>query len=201
MLMTVLLAAATLATPKQLDKAGRACFAALRDYEAIEVAHVRAKDAWPTLEQRRAIAVKLAVAHETVRDSFQLGVDLAPGQDISPQALSLLRSEQQAIAALVTLTADAPLDVQQAMRAVARVFGTLFRLFPASGGEFDAHPPPRGLDGRGHAVRGRKAWVPLEKRTRMSVWCECVHPQPAWNGHTALAMEVCQRCGYRARRA
>lgn len=193
MLMTLLVAAA-IATPKQIDQAGRACFAALRDYEVIEVAHVRAHDVWPTPDRQQDIAAKLSVAHETVRDSFQLGIDLVPGQDISAPALSLLRAEQGAIAALVGLTADGPPDAQKAVQKVVRVFAGLFHLFPANGGEWDAHPPPR-------PVRGLAAVVPAAQRTRMSIWCECKDPQPVWNEVRQFRILVCATCRYPTRDA
>lgn len=202
MLLT-LLVAATLATPQQIDTAGRKAFSALRDLERVVRAHSKARDAWPTPDQQPDLAAKLYVAHETVRDSLALGSDLVPGQGLGPQAASLLRAEQGAIGALGTLTVNAPADVQKAMRKVTRTFTALFALFPPADGETDVHPPPRpkGIDGRGYAVRGKAIRAPLDRRTHMSVWCECVHPMPEWNGHTRTSMLVCQSCGYRSRTA
>ncbi len=140
--MTGLLLVLALATPKQIDHAGQKAFAALRAFERVMLAHSHAQDVWPTLEQRSQIAVKLDVAHDTIRESLALGSDLQPGQGISPQALSLLRAQQGAVIALAALTAGAPKDAQQAMSHVLQTFNALFALFPTVPHD-DEHPPPR----------------------------------------------------------
>ncbi len=140
--MTGLLLVLALATPKQIDVAGQKAFVAVRAYERVMLEHSRARDAWPTLERRSQIAVKLAIAHETILDSLALGADLQPGQGISAQALSLLRAQQGAIVALAALTADGPPDAKQAMTHVIQRFNALFGLFPTVPRD-DDHPPPR----------------------------------------------------------
>ena len=130
-----------LATPQQLVKAGDAASHALRDFERIERQHLLKRDAWPTEAQAREIHAKLDIAHEAIRDSLALGMDLT-ASGMGAQAISLQRAQQGALRALSALTVDAPKDAQQAMARVQQAFAKLFALFPTVPKD-DEHPPTR----------------------------------------------------------
>jgi hypothetical protein len=134
-----ILLAVVLATAAQFDRAGRACFAALRDFQVIELREVQAHHAWPTEEQHKQIAAKLAIAYEGVADSLPLGIQYVAGH---PQALSWLRSVNVAVGALSGLVGPlAPKDARQTIQTVQDRFAALLALYPV--GTIDEHPPIR----------------------------------------------------------
>jgi hypothetical protein len=134
-----------LATPTQIDKAGRQAHDAVRDFQRIVlVAAQDPRHSWPTLDQQTEITAKIAIARECIDDTLKLGVTLAPGVPFSPQARSMLRSEIQAVAALNGLVGpNAPKAARTAINRVQDAFAKLLALFPV-GNVFDDHPPVKG---------------------------------------------------------
>ncbi len=122
--MLALLLALTLT--QQIDRDGRQAFTALRDFQAIELAAVKAHDAWPTPTQQTAIAAKLAIAYECLTDSFVLSADVTVGKPLDPKVQSLLRSQTEALAALNGLVGPtAPVAARKAMITVQDRFASL----------------------------------------------------------------------------
>jgi hypothetical protein len=141
MLLSIVVTLA-LVTPKQFDQAGRAAFIALRDYQTIEMQHVKAGDAWPTADQRPVLEAKLAVAYECIWDSYRIGFDLDQVHGIMAQPLSLLRAQRGAITAIGNLTGYvAPADAKKALVRLQAAFAVLFGLFPDVAGDYYEHPP------------------------------------------------------------
>jgi hypothetical protein len=135
--MTPILLVLLLATAAQLDRAGRACFAALRDFQRIELRERQAHQAWPTDRQHQEIAAKLAIAYEGVTDSLPLGLTLVQGH---PQAMSWMRSVNVAVGSLVGLVGPlAPKDARDTVTRVQDRFADLLALYPI--GDVDEHPP------------------------------------------------------------
>ncbi len=132
----------SLSSPKQIDNAGRRAFSALRDLQRVELAHVKARDSWPSPDQDRELAAKMAVAYETVWDSLKIGTDLS-ADGPRAQVISLLKSQRSSVAALVRLTADGPPDAQKAGKRVQAAFDRLLGLFPTVASEVYEHPPQR----------------------------------------------------------
>jgi hypothetical protein len=138
----LLLALAVLATPAQIDKAGRKAFTALRDFQRAELLARTGPGTWPTADQHVQITAKLAIARECIDDSLVLALTLTPGAPLSPQARSMLRSEVQSVAALNGYVGpNAPKTVRALMNKVQDAFAALVALFPV-GRDLD-EPPPR----------------------------------------------------------
>lgn len=133
---------ALLASPKEFKKAGDSAFQALRNFEVVELADLKAGKAWPTATEHREIVAKCAILSEAVHDSLILRMDMAPGSPVSPQALSLVRHQEQAARALssyLDLNTDA--EARLLLRKVQDAYLHLFSLFPPPT-EFYDHPIP-----------------------------------------------------------
>lgn len=145
MITNILLALLVLApqTPAQrIDKAGRVAFAALRDFQTIELTAFHTHASWPSTDQHADIVAKLAIARECIDDSLVHGAALVPGAPAPAPVLSLLRNEAGAVAALNGLVGpNAPAAARKAINRVQDAFAALIDLFPI--GDRDGHPPAR----------------------------------------------------------
>ena len=132
-------------SPKQFDKAGRTAHAALRDFQRILYEQVQRPDhTWPTPEQLYDIKAKLDIARECIDDSLMVGATMKPGGPVSPQAMSMLRSQVRTIQLLDALvTPAAPKVAHDAMRTLQEAFAKLLKLFPIDKEWLMEHPPAR----------------------------------------------------------
>jgi len=114
-----------------LDKAGRQAFAALRDFQKLELAAYRSATRWPSSEQHQHITQQLTEAYDGLTHGLVLGLDRP-----NAQVVSFMRASQKAVDAvsLWVMPLDdqpaAPANVIKALAKARTAYAAVLRFFP-----------------------------------------------------------------------